>query len=666
MKKGLLQCKTALWILLCLFFFPIETFAFGEKRATISLEDANGRNFPDNKIALGENVYVTIETVNCDGDIDLSSLPKGLKYVYHTPSSSYVMRSVNGVSREEKKRTIVITMKAQTLGSYSFGPFRIDGIESNSVKYSIVEPSEKPVPQVPQTPDPLDLGSPYDEIYTTAPVLINRGNEEIFLKAQVNKTSVYEQEAVEYTVKLYTTFEYINFLGAAAAPQFDGFLMEDANVQNVQWVAEEINGKYYKTAVVARYIIFPQKAGKLQVKGNTYTVSADSQSSYMLPGYYYDPIATLRKPVQKEIKPNDVEIDVKPLPTPVPDNFIGGVGSFRVSASLPADRLHTGTGTSMLFTFEGSGNIKYLNMPDIASAFPPSFEIGTPSVTVDAAIQGATVAGKSTYDYLLVPSKEGDFTIPPISLSYFDPSSGSYRTLETSEFKVTVEAGEVVEKSGKGLKFDRDLMEVTDLSLTPDAPYVYSWLYWLWFVVPVAVFAIVLSLYRGYVRKHEDIVGLRSKQANRMALKRLSAAYKCLKANQEERFYDEMLNALWGYIGDKLKMPASELNRGNVSQEFKSHGVKEDTFMPIINLIDECEYAKYTPVARQANMRQLYADAIKSLAEVESEYTDRLKATGESDSGAETGNDDSRYINTVSLDQTSSSKPEKDESNEAQ
>ena len=137
----------------------------------------------------------------------------------------------------------------------------------------------------------------------------------------------------------------------------------------------------------------------------------------------------------------------------------------------------------------------------------------------------------------------------------------------------------------------------------------------------MGLFLISLAGYRKYLIDHEDIEALRSKRANKFALRRLKKAYACIKANREEQFYDEMLSALWGYLGDKLKMPASELTRANVSDEFKKHGLSDVTFMPIINLIDECEYAKYTPVSRDSNMKQLYAAAVVALQKVNSEYS---------------------------------------------
>lgn len=133
-----------------------------------------------------------------------------------------------------------------------------------------------------------------------------------------------------------------------------------------------------------------------------------------------------------------------------------------------------------------------------------------------------------------------------------------------------------------------------------------------------------------------------------MALRRLSKAYQCYNNHQEEQFYDEMLSALWGYLGDKLKMPVSELNRSNVSTEFKKHGVKESTFMPIITLIDECEYAKYTPVERDSNMRQLYKNAVETLAKVESEYD---KEIGKPEYHDESGSmSEDNYVNTMYAD----------------
>lgn len=606
---------------------------------------------PGNKIGVGETFHITIEARNCAGNIDISQLPPGVKFVYNTSQSSTHTSVVNGKAETVTSTSMILTCKGETPGTYTYGPVAVNGVKSNTINYTVTAEAQGGNNADEPGSSSGTSGSTGHPSYdpNSGPVFVGKGNEDMFMRAQVNKTTAYEQEAIEYTVKLYSSYAYIKFLGAAAAPKFDGFVMDESDDVSKSLVFEQYNGKTYSTAIIARYIIFPQKSGKLTVKGNTYTVSTDARE------YYNDPYfqqMVVKRPIQLNITPNDVVINVKSLPQPIPANFIGGVGNFSLSSSMPSRNLSTNNPGSLVFTVTGSGNIKYVKLPDLAQFFPKSVELYTPEIQTDVNIGSSNVSGKVTFDYPLVPKEAGSLTIPSLKFSYFDPSVGQYRELSTTPFQINVSLGKASANSQQTASFNPELLPVGSYSQEMLHLYVKSPLYWLWFGVPVVIFIVSLFGYRKYLHDHEDLTLLRSKKANKMALKRLAKAYKCYQNHQEEQFYDEMLAALWGYIGDKLKMPTSELNRGNVSEEFKKHGVQESTFMPIINLIDECEYAKYTPVSRDANMRQLYADAVKSLAEVESEYD---KQTGQTDADEDVSADDSsssNYVNTQDLNDT--------------
>lgn len=629
--------------LLFLLTFPLGGWAASSVKITI---DA----YNPQKIEVGETFHITVEATNCAGKLDVTQMPPGVKVVYHTSQQASSTSVQNGKRESSTSTSLIMTCKGEKEGKYTFGPVAVDGVKSNTLSYQIVAASGSPNGGKGAS---KGNGSSVNYDPNGGPVFVGKGNEEMFLTATVNKSTAYEQEAIEYVVKLYTTYGDIKFLGAAAAPKFDGFVVEESDDVSTSFKFEDFKGKSYKTAIIARYIIFPQKSGKLKVIGNTYTVSTDAYQ------YYHDPYfqqMTVKYPVQLNVTPNEVDIEVKELPKPIPENFIGGVGKFSISSSLPSSKMATNTPASLIINIEGTGNVKYLKMPDISALLPNSIEVYSPDVTTDIKVGTSNVTGHSRFDYSIIPREAGDFTIPALHLEYFDPSDGQYKQLETKPYHLNVALGVESEKSQQSMIFNPELLPVGELS-QPSDPYVYVWTYWLWYAVPVLILMLSLTGYRKYMRDHEDLTLLRSKKANKMALKRLAKAYQCFQNNKEEQFYDEMLMALWGYIGDKLKMPPSELNRNNVSEEFKKHGVKESTFMPIINLIDECEYAKYTPVSREANMRQLYADALESLAKVENEYEEETGQKAVDANDELEGNMKDNYVNTMDSVSSATSKP---------
>lgn len=588
---------------------------------------------PGNRIGVGETFHITIEATNCPGSMEMDKVPPGVKIVYRATNQATSSTLQGGHMEQTRRTSLILTCKGETEGSYKFGPVVIGNVKSNVISYQVTSGSGQ---SGSGGGSGNNTGSPSANFDPNGPpVFVGKGNEEMFLRASVNKSTAYEQEAIEYTVKLYTSYPTIKFLGAAAAPKFEGFVVEESKNVSTSFSFENYNGKNYQTAVIARYVIFPQKAGKLKVLGNTYTVSTDAEQ------YYHDPYfsnMTVRYPIQLNVTPNDINIEVKPLPTPKPANFTGGVGHFAIKSSMPSKTLSTNAGGALVYTVEGSGNIKYLTLPDVASKFPSSIEVYTPDVTVDAHVEGNTVTGNARFDYSIVPQEAGDFVIPALTFSYFDPASGEYKTMTTEEYHIKVEKGKSSDKSQQAMRFNPELMPVGHISDHSGRIYAYSIFYWLLYIIPAGLFVISLGIYRKYLKDHEDLTLLRSKKANKMALRRLSKAYKSLKSNDVERFYDNMLSALWGYIGDKLKMPTSELTRSNVGEEFERHNVKESTFRPIINLIDECEFAKYAPGSREGNMKKLYKEALSSLANVESEYSEKQSKQSNEESDDE-GND---------------------------
>ena len=606
---------------------------------------------PNSKVGVEETFHIIIDATNCAGHIDISSLPPGVKIVYRTTRQTSSVSQSGGKVEQNTTTSLILTCKGETPGKYTFGPVAVDGRSSNTISYQIVEN------QGGSKNSSANQNSNYGALnglnQNSGPLFIGKGNEEMFLKAIVNKSSAYEQEAIEYSVKLYTTYDDIKFLGAAAAPKFEGFVVEESQDVSKSFTFEDYNGKTFKTAVIAKYIIFPQKAGNLKITGNTYTVSTDAKQYYHDP--YYQTI-TVKQPIQLNIKPNDIEVEVKSLPTPVPQDFIGGVGTFTISTNMPSKKLATNTAASYIIKIEGTGNVKYIKLPELSSYLPASLEVYSPEITSDVKVGSSNVSGITKFEYSIIPKEAGKLTIPAIVFSYFDPETGKYCSLHTEKYELMIETGTSSAKSQSAVMFDNNLLPIGKTFINIRKPYVETFTYWLWYIIPIIVFIIILIYYRHYIKQRDNIILYKSKNANKMALKRLNAAYQYYKQQKEGEFYDAMLTALWGYLAEKLQIPTSQLNRNNVGEEFKEHGVKESTFLPILHLIDECEYAKYTPVSRESNMRQLYTDAVESITNVESEYEEeKHKLTDNLDDGDDNIDNKNNYVNSQSTDSPASS-----------
>lgn len=599
--------------LLLLFAFMLPVAAVGAN-VKITVETPG----PGNKVGFGETFYIVITATNCPGQLDVPGKPPGTVLLYNSSSQSMSTVQEGGKVTRNVQTVLTLTCKGASEGKYTFGPVKVGDVTSNKVTYEVTKAPQgrQAAPSASSSASGAAAAADdYDE--NGGPKFIGKGNDEIFLKASVSKTSAYEQEALVYTVKLYTTYEPIKFLGATAAPKFEGFVVEESKDISSSLSFEQYNGKNYATAIIARYIIFPQKAGKLKIQGNTYTVSTDARQ------YYHDPFfqtLTVKRPIQLNVTPNDLVIDVRELPSPAPAGFSGAVGQFRITSTLPTQKYLTNTAASIVYEVEGTGNIKYVKLPELSALYPEALEVYSPTSTVEDKVGATNVTGKVKFDYTFVPMETGSFNIPEVRFVYFNPSSGKYETSVAKGYRIEVGRGTASDRSQKALRFDRALMSLDKGSVRSGRPYVYSWIYWLFYILPAVGFMASLFMYRNYQRQHADEARLKSRRAGKMARRRLRKAGACLHAGKRDEFYDEMLSAIWGYLGDKLRMPTSELTRQNVTQVLEEHGLSAEEISPALSLLDDCEFAKYATGIAAVPMDTVYSRGVDVIEKMEKDF----------------------------------------------
>ena len=151
-------------------------------------------------------------------------------------------------------------------------------------------------------------------------------------------------------------------------------------------------------------------------------------------------------------------------------------------------------------------------------------------------------------------------------------------------------------------------------------PVVYKGAYWLWFIIPAAILLLSLGLWIRYNRMHKDMAALNMRRADKIARRRLRKAAAAMKKKNRDLFYDELLTALWGYLGDKLKMPTSELLRDNIRQTLESRNIPENVTERLIALVDEAEFAKYSSAGGDSAMDRDYKEAIEAINELEDAF----------------------------------------------
>lgn len=516
-------------------------------------------------------------------------------------STSYSQQIIGNKVETSYSYTYTHIYRATKAGDYTIpaASVMVDGKKiTTSSKGIKVLPPDKNAPQSSQ-PDPY--GNPQPRASQPQQKI---SDNDIFVRVLLNKTKVYEQEAVECTIKLYTRYESIVSIAQKTPPKYDGFLIEELDVQPQLNEIEHYNGYNYRTAILKRAILFPQQSGKLTVSTGSYTLVVQQVVRRSMGMFGYIPDVTESEVPLREFNQS---VNVSPLPQPQPEGFNGAVGKFTFSSKLSSESLRTGEAASLTLKVDGTGNIKYLKEPVVE--FPSEFELYSPKQTYDTHVTGTTVSGNMTAEYTFVPASVGRFNIAAPHFVYFDPSEGRYVTLEGDAYTINVAKGAGVSVSSneqQGIKIkNNDILHIRlgDKNLGERGRYLaQEWWYWALFALLLALFGATVMIIERRNRAFADVAGRRKAQAGKVARRRLALAAKELKAGQRDRFYDALLKAMWGYLSDKLGMAASELTRGNIRDELIRHGATEEQCNEAIWVLDECEMARYTPESQLAPM----------------------------------------------------------------
>jgi len=449
-------------------------------------------------------------------------------------------------------------------------------------------------------------------------------DKELFMMATASKTNVYEQEAILLTYKIYTQVNLTELRGDI--PDLKGFHTQEVELPNQKtWTLEHFNGRNYNTTIWRQLVLFPQQTGKIEIPSVTFVgtvsqmvASADPFDAFFNGGNYVN--------INKNLVTPKLTINVKELPAGKPANFSGGVGEFTLSSSISTQELKTNDAVTIKLVISGTGNMKLINTPEVG--FPQDFEIYDPKVDNKFNLTRNGLAGNKVIEYLAIPRHAGTYTIPPIEFSYFDLKSQSYKTLKTDAYTLNVAKGEgnsdqvvanfTSKEDLKVLGQDIRYIKTGDTRLTQKDDYFYgSSSYWLWYIVPLALFIAFMVIYRKQAMENANVAKVRTKKANKVATKRMKNAGKLLAEKKSEAFYDEVLKALWGYISDKLSIPVSQLSKDNIEGELQKHQVADELIKEFINNLNECEFARYAPGNQDEKMDKIYSSAIDVISKME-------------------------------------------------
>ena len=451
-------------------------------------------------------------------------------------------------------------------------------------------------------------------------------NQDLFITATASKTNVYEQEAFVLTYKIYTRESNLQ-LNNAKLPDFKGFHSQEIEMTtNARWTPEHYKGRNYYTTVYRQFVLFPQQSGKLFIEPAQFqmTVNKPVQSADPFDAFFNGGNNVIE--IKKPITTPKIAINVNPLPAGKPTSFLGGVGEFNISSSINSKELKTNDAITIKLVISGTGNLKLISNPEIK--FPDDFEVYDPKVDNQVRLTKEGLTGNKVIEYLAIPRHAGTYKIPGVSFSYFDIRSKSYKTLNTEDYVINVEKGagnadQVIanftnKEDLKVLGEDIRYIKQNEVTFQPKGSFFYgSMSYWLFYIIPALAFILFFIIYRKQAAENANVAKMRTKKANKVAIKRMKLAGKLLSENKKDAFYDEVLKALWGYISDKLNIPVSRLSKDNIEEKLRNHGVSEELIKEFLNALNDCEFARFAPGDENQAMDKVYSSSIEVISKME-------------------------------------------------
>lgn len=594
------------------FFILIILFGFNS-----SLQEVEFSASAPSVVELGEQFRITYSLNSSGSDLRLPDLGNFQLVGGPSTSSSSSVRMINGQMTQTQSVAFTYVLRATEVGTYTLAPATINTDSgrqsSNSVTIEVVSDGEG------RTSVPAQSGR------ESSAVPDDISGEDIFVRILLDKDQVYRGEALVATVKLYSRLD-LTGIENVRFPSFSDFFQQDIETPSLRSLDREvINGEIYGTGILKQVILFPQRSGEINISSFEMDALVRQRSGGgrgSLFDEFFGSYETRRIPV----KSPPLSIKVNPLPDQKPSGFNGGVGNFDLAVNIEPEESTVNEAVNMSVTISGAGNLRLLSQPSID--FPPDFEIFDPDISENITNSIRGQEGEITFNYLLIPRSAGNFRIPPVSFSYFNPSEGAFRSISSGEFNLLVEQGELQGGGPSVAGYAREDLQILgrDIRFIKTGNVLFkkinrdifgSFRFYLWYIIPLFIFAGLLIIQRRNIRNRSNIAMMKTRKAGKTARKRLKTAGHFLKENNSHLFFEEMLRAIWGYLSDRLLIEVSELNRNNTKAELIEKNIPEQDVERLMEIIGDCEFARYAPSVSDVDKNRIFNDTMRIITLVE-------------------------------------------------
>jgi hypothetical protein len=381
------------------------------------------------------------------------------------------------------------------------------------------------------------------------------------------------------------------------APKYNGFWNQDIKINGFPVKMGKYNGEDYRYIVLQKALLIPTKTGKLSIDPMKMDIAIGVPSGRA--DFFGNAITkNVRREfasTKKIIRPKGLPIEGKPA------NFTGAVGDFNFDVSLSKGVLKANETSKLQVKISGKGNLNLFELPAVET--PAELEMYQPARKERVRINANGISGNVTDTYTVVPLFKGKYKIPSVSFSYFNPQEKKYNTIATEDFFVDVQEGkelvvvdttslrkQAIVNTGEDFRY---IATATTFIATTKADFFKSNLFYILFLLPMIAIPVGLYIGKQYKERSNDIVGNKTRKAERLARKYLSKAQKQL--GKKEAFYEALERALHNYLKAKLGIETSEISKERITEILEDKKVAPTTIHQFIEVLKNSDFARYTP-----------------------------------------------------------------------
>lgn len=445
----------------------------------------------------------------------------------------------------------------------------------------------------------------------------------LFVKLDVSKTSCFVGEPIIASYKLYTRLRSESTI--TNAPSFNGFSVSDLDLnQNNSATVEKYNGRDYNVYTLRKVQLYPLQPGTVTldpvVSDNKVTFIKAEYAGEQKGDMYFDMLrnfadatspqdALAEQHVTLQSKP--VEIFIKPLPAEnKPTDFKGAVGNFTINSSLQKDNITTDDAGNLKIIVEGAGDIQLINAPKII--WPEGIDGYDAKVTDGIDKFSVPMKGRKIFTFPFTISRAGDYTIAPVSFSYFDPETANYKQLSTQTLTIHVKQGNGVANNTSYLK--KIIQNHGDNNILEN--------YGVYFIAGLVLISVLIfsmnqknkakkkaELLKKIPEEDHEDDDLEKEDQFMIPENPLAEAHEKLMEENSVAFYSVLDNSLKKYLAWKFKVPTEELTKKRVIEELDKCNVGLGTSLRLSSLMENIELNLYAPSPNSNHLKEVYEKA---------------------------------------------------------